>query len=179
MQAQTIARPYAKAVFGRAADKKQQQQWQQFLTLSAALVADVDIKKRLGLPNFMVDLVQWLDQWLQEQRQQTLTQEEKNFLQVLQDQDRLMILPEIAQIFAELVHEQDQVCAVYVQTAHELDEESEKLLKATMVRKIGRDVEMTVSVNPELMAGVLIEYNGQVIDQTLKGRLSDFAQLLN
>ena len=48
-----------------------------------------------------------------------------------------------------------------------------------MVRKIGRDVEMTVSVNPELMAGVLIEYNGQVIDQTLKGRLSDFAQLLN
>lgn len=179
MQAQTIARPYAKAVFGRAEDKKQQEQWQQFLTLSAVLVADVEVKKRLGLPNFMADLVQWLDQWLQTKRQQALSQDERNFLQLLQEQDRLVVLPEIAKIFADLVHEQAQVCAVSVQSAHELDQASLDALKATMARKIGRDVKMTVSVNPELMAGVLIEYDGQVIDQTLKGRLADFAQLLN
>lgn len=178
-QTETVARPYARAVFGRAVNQAEQKQWLEFLKISAELLNNSDVIKRLGLPSFVHDWKNWLNQLLSEKRRQALSQEESNFLNLLEEHNRLIVLPQIAELYERLLYEQDNVCLVQVQSAQTLTPAEVESLTQTLKRKIGRNVLLKTSVNPELIAGVLIEYDGQVIDQTLKGRIATFARLLD
>ena len=178
VEAETIARPYAKAIFALAQGDGQRQ-WLDFLKIAAELVNDPAVAKRLGLVSFSTDLTGWLDEILNKQRKEGLRQEEKNFLNLLDENDRLAFLPQIVKQFEELLYRQDDICLVNVQSAHSLSASESENLAKTMERKIGRPVQLRSSVNESLLAGVLIEYEGQVIDQTLKGRLATFARTLD
>lgn len=178
-QSQTIARPYARAVFGRANSPEQQQHWQDFLNVVAKLMGDGAVLKRLSAPNFQTELHQWLDEWFNQNRGTPLSQEERNFLTILAEQERLTVLPEIAEIYQELVFDAQNICFVRVGTAQALTPSEQEVLQATLEKKIGRTIQLDITVRPELVAGVFIEYDGQVIDQTLRGRMADFAQMLN
>lgn len=178
-QSQTIARPYAKAVFGRASNETQQKQWQFFLQAAAQLLANPEVHRRLNLPHFVEELTGWLDQWLLQNREEGLNQEERHFLTLLAENDRLSVLPQISELYEQLLLNQAQSCLVNIQSAHELKHDEMEALRASLEKKIGRDVLLKTSINPELIAGVLIEYEGQVIDQTMKGRISAFARILD
>ena len=178
VEAEAIARPYAKAVFALARGDGQHK-WLDFLKIAAELVNDPSVAKRLSLVSFSTDLIIWLDEILQKQREEGLRQEEKNFLNLLDENDRLAFLPQIVKQFEELLYKQDNICLVNVQSAHSLSASESENLAKTMERKIGRPVQLRSSVNESLLAGVIIEYEGQVIDQTLKGRLATFARTLD
>lgn len=178
VEAETIARPYAKAVFALAQGDAQQR-WLDFLKIAAKLVNDPAVARRLSMVSFSTDLTAWLNEILQKQRSEGLGQEEKNFLTVLDENGRLALLPHIAKQFEELLYKQDNICLVNVQSAHSLSVSESEALAKTIERKIGRPVQLRSSVNESLLAGVLIEYEGQVIDQTLKGRLANFARTLD
>lgn len=178
-ESQTIARPYAKAVLGRAVNEEQQKQWQLFLQTAASLIAHPDVAKRLNLPHFVDEWTEWLNQTLLTSRQQGLNQEERNFLNILKEQNRLMVLPEISDLYEQFLLNQSKKCLVSIESAQELKSNELEALQATLSKKIGRDVLLKTSVNPELIAGVRIEYDGQVIDQTMKGRIAAFARLLD
>lgn len=179
-QLQTIARPYAKAILATTENESQQKSWTDFLNIAAELIDNPEISKRIHLPNFSHDLVKWIEQLLVDRKgKSSLYPEEINFLNLLIDNNRLILLPKISEIYKELLLEKTKVCLVKVQSAQELKDSEVSSLKETLHRKIGQDILLEISVNPDLIAGVLIEYNGQVIDQTMKGRIAAFARLLD
>ncbi len=175
----TIARPYAKAVFSQADSKVLQKSWWQFLQLTAKVAEDPKMQSYLGLPGFVDELISWIDQWLKDERKKGLTREEKNFLTLLAENDRLMILPEIASFYENLMYEQQDVCVVKVRSAQKMRAKDKQTLKETLTKTIGRKVQLAVSEDADLIAGVIIEYDGKVIDQTLKGRISRLARSLD
>lgn len=178
-QPQTIARPYAKAIFGLADSDAKQQEWQQFLDAASELTASPEVAHHLRTPGFSVQLEQWLNEWLKQSRKEGLSEQEQNFLRILEEHDRIVVLPEITQAFTELCSQSHNVCIVQVKSASAMDAAAQKALADSLEKKLGKAVALEVEEAPELMAGVVIEYDGQVIDQSLQGRLQQFARKLD
>mgnify|MGYP000948820636 FL=1 len=100
-------------------------------------------------------------------------------LRLLEEHDRIAVLPEIADVYDELLYAQSDTCMVRVTSAKPLSSDDEALLRSLMQKKTGREVVLEIHEDPALLAGVVLEYDGLVIDQTLKGRIAEFAQKLD
>ena len=68
---------------------------------------------------------------------------------------------------------------MYKRQAQALSSAEEKNLQILLQKKTGRDVVLDIHEDATLLAGVIIEYDGLVIDQTLRGRIAEFAQKLD
>ena len=178
-QSETIARPYAKAVYEKATAEEKTEQWQFFLTALAQVTGDAEFSKRLGAHGFLAEFQSWLEEFFQATRQSGLSSEEKNFLNVLHENNRLQVIPEIAQQFEVLLNEGKNRIPVTVYTAKSLTSAQKQSIIAFLKKKAqGRGLLLKIIEKPELIAGVKIEYDGMVIDQSIQGRITNFARKL-
>lgn len=177
-QSETIARPYAKAIFAQAG-QADRATWQAFLAAAAAMLADEATVAHLKAPGFYQVLCQWLDEYLQQQRGKGLSTEERNVLQLLHDNHRLAVLPEIYQQYVQWANAETGVCEAVVYTAKALTDAQKIAISKKLTEKTGRKVELQIEEDPSLLAGVRIEYDGLVIDQSTKGRIAQFARNLD
>ena len=178
-ESNSIARPFARAILANAKDGKVQQHWQQFLHTAKAVMQAPEVPEHLALPGFLAQLQGWLEQLLKKQRKQGISSEEHNLLRLLEEHDRIAVLPEIADVYDELLYAQSNTCMVRVISAKALTSDDENNLRRLMQKKTGREVVLEIHENPALLAGVVLEYDGLVIDQSLKGRIAEFAQKLD
>lgn len=178
-ESKTVARPYAKAIFADATDDEQKHNWQMFLHTAKAIMQTDKVFEHLTLPGFNSQMQQWLDKLLQENRHQGINSKEQNLLRLLQKYNRMSILPDISDIYDELFYNSQNICMVKVRSAQELSPNEKQELEIVMRKITGRNVLMEISEDTALLAGVLIEYDGLVIDQTLKGRITEFARQLD
>lgn len=177
-QSETIARPYAKAAFEQAKEN-QRERWQVFLAVAGEILADETTIAHLKSPGFYPDLNCWLDEYLKKNRKEGLAQDERNFLQLLHDNHRLAILPEISQQFTQLINVNSGVCEAIVYTAQPLTDAQCQAITKKLSKETGQKVVLNVKEDACLLAGVRIEYNGLVIDQSAKGRIEQFARNLD
>ncbi|UJF23971.1 F0F1 ATP synthase subunit delta [Suttonella sp. R2A3] len=179
-QPKTIARPYAKALFALSSDDSAaQSQWQTFLDTAAEMAEDPEIMSSLNHPDFFAELQTWLNEWLKKARKNELSDQERNFLRLLEEHDRLVVLPEIAAVYTELCSTSQNTTIVRVLSAQAMDDKAQDALSKTMQERLGKAVQLEIEEDPELIAGVVIEYDGQVIDQSMRGRLQQFARKLD
>lgn len=95
-----------------------------------------------------------------------------NFLGVLVRNRRLSALQVIIRAFyAEMAKRSGEVEA-YVRTAHPLSAEQEQRLAQTLANKTGKTVRLFVTVEPELLGGMVVTCGSQMIDDSLKTKLS-------
>lgn len=171
---QTIARPYAKALFELAEGEKQQARWQAFLDAAAEMVIHPEIEQNLKNPAFLAEWLNWLDHWMNGTDEQ-----ERQLIYLLDHNNRLLALPAIAQGFSHLCAQSHNSIDVHIKSAQALSEDDLKQLSEAMMRKLGKSANLSYEVDPSLLAGVVIQYDGQVIDQSIKGRLEKFARELD
>jgi F-type H+-transporting ATPase subunit delta len=95
----------------------------------------------------------------------------RNFLLVLTDKGRADRLGEIARELERLVAEHEGIVHAELTTAVELsDEEAGKLLRQ-IEHASGRKVEASRSVDPSLIAGVVLQVGSHRLDASVRGRL--------
>lgn len=176
--AETIARPYAKAILAQAKDQQERENWQLFLDTLSSILADSAMRRHLAAPDVIETLTDWADEWVKKQRSLPVTKQERNFMRLLAEHDRLSIVPAIASLYAKLLSQSKNVCLATVSSAKPLQADELDLIKKTLVKKTGKAVELSTRIDETLLAGVYIEYDGQVIDQTMKGRIARFAHSL-
>ncbi len=178
-QSETIARPYAKAVYRQAIAQDNAEQWQQFLHISALIAGEKSVSARLSAPAFYIKLQSWIEDAVFKQRKIALTKEEKNFINLLYENDRFSVLKDIAEQYDSLLNEAKGICRAKVYTAKPLTAEQASSIATALKEKINREVVLDVVEQEDLLAGVRIEYDGLVIDQTTKGRMAQFARKLD
>ncbi|MDO4777394.1 MAG: F0F1 ATP synthase subunit delta [Cardiobacteriaceae bacterium] len=176
--AETIARPYAKAILAQAKDQKEKENWQLFLDALASMLANVELRRHLGSPDMLETLTGWVEEWMKKQRALPVTQQEHNFMRLLAEHDRLPVVPAIAALYAKLLSQSKNICLAEISSAKPLQAEELDLIKKALAKKTGKAVELSTRIDETLLAGVYIEYDGQVIDQTMKGRIARFAHSL-
>ena len=170
----TIARPYADAAFSIARDSNALPEWSDALSrLSQVMASDeahgLVSNPRLG-PNQIAAVIA--------DAAGQLTVEQRNFVQVLAENERLDVLREVQDQFRMLRNRHEEILEVTVQTAYPLTEAQIADIVATLEAKYGRKVRATTELEDELIGGVCIRIGDEMIDASVRGKLAKLAATL-
>lgn len=169
---QTLARPYAEAVFELAQARSALKPWSEMLALVTAIAADENIQRLASDPR--VDRARFRDLFL-DVCGKHLDEAGANFVRLLVENRRLNLLPEIVAQYESLKADAEARVEVTVTSAFTLEPEQLKSLSAALKRKLGREVIITAQVDKTLMGGIVIRAGDLVIDGSVRGRLADLA----
>jgi F-type H+-transporting ATPase subunit delta len=168
----TIARPYAKAAFHYAEDAKAFSDWSQGLKATAEIVADPRVAALTKSPQWsLADLVSVIA----DVAGNKLNPAMQNFVRVLAENHRLLLLPEVSAHYEVLRAAVENTVDVEVVSAVPLDAAQADKLKAALSTRLKRQVRMHNSVDSTLLGGAVVRAGDLVIDGSLKGRLERLA----
>lgn len=173
----TIARPYARAAFELAGKDGSEgyARWSQTLSAAAAIARADTMRTVLASPDYDEPFKAGLFLDLLGER---LDPGGRNFIKLLAENRRLDALPEIAEVFEELRADAERTVEAEVLSAFEIDDEQRRKIKDALSRRLEREVELDVKVDPSLIAGAVIRAGDLVIDGSAQGKLSQLAQQL-
>jgi|TARA_B110000091_G_scaffold72560_1_gene79964 ATP synthase F1 delta subunit len=106
-----------------------------------------------------------------------LTVTTKSFLKVLTERSHLSLLPEVSDEFTLLLEKFKNVTSVKLVIAGALQEKSGNALLKTLKNLTGsKDIILSLSYNPKLLGGLILEYNSRAIDASI---LKEFSLFFN
>ena len=168
----TIARPYAKAAFEYARGAQSFAEWSQGLQAAAAIVADPRVAPLTKSPQWSAaDLVSLIT----DVAGAKLDAGMQNFVRVLAENRRLLLLPEIAAHYEALRSAVENTIDVEVVSAVPLSAAQADKLEQALSTRLKRRVRMQNSVDSTLLGGAVVRAGDLVIDGSLKGRLQRLA----
>ena len=164
----TLARPYAEAVFRMARDENDLTGWSARVESLALIVSDAQVARLIADPAVSAERVAGL---IIEVAGGDLGERGANFVKVLAENDRLVLLPEISMQFETLKATAEGTLEATITSAQELTQAQIDDLVAGLKTKFNRAVNVQVAVDAELIGGAVIAIGDQVIDGSVKGRL--------
>ena len=172
----TIARPYAKAVFGFASDAKKEAEWAVFLLLAHAITSDIAMIEVLKNPSVSSEQKVAI---LADLTKDANVDGSNTLLDALAYYGRLLALPAIADEYDRLVALGQQALEITITSAYPLDNNDFKLLETKLKTKYaGTTIRVETAVDQSLIGGFEIRSSDTVIDATVRGRLSKIAESL-
>lgn len=96
----------------------------------------------------------------------------RNFLMLLVDRRRMLLVEEICQQYLALLRQLNQTVLAEVASAVELTEAQQQAVREKVIAMTNaRQVELDIKLDPDLIGGVIIKVGSQVIDASLRGQL--------
>lgn len=174
-EAITTARPYAQAAFDEAQKLDTLKAWSELLIGLAELVSQAEVRAVINNPKVSKAQVFGL---MEAFMGGSATVQQRNFVHVLADNQRLLVLPEIAAIFEALKAEAEKTVNVVVDSAFELSAAQQEKIIGSLKKRMGREVKLTCNVKKDLLGGVVIRAGDKVIDGSARTRLGEMAVAL-
>ena len=174
-EAISVARPYAVAAFDEATKLGSLKSWSEFLLAAAEVVANPEVKALIASPRVSKNQ---LEELLLALLGDSITATQQNFTKLMVENQRLILLPEIAAMFESMRAEAEKSIDVVVTSAFELDEPQLQKISAAMKKRMGRDIRLSCKTDRELLGGIIIRAGDKVIDGSARTRLSDLANAL-
>lgn len=172
----TVARPYAEALFSVAQGSGQPlDAWLASTEELANLMAHPQVAEVVGDPNLDHAQVFGL---LTGMLKAPLPETGGNFLKLLIENQRLAVLPEVAVQFRRLKNSAEGVADCLIETAFPLSDAQVAELVTSLAAKFGRRLKPEVRVNAELIGGVRATVGDQVLDGSVRARLTDMQTAL-
>jgi F-type H+-transporting ATPase subunit delta len=97
----------------------------------------------------------------------------RNFLFLLIDHRRTLMIPELAEAFQTVIRERENIAEAEVTSAVELSEAQKRSLGQSLEKKTGKRIEAKFSVNKGLLGGVVVRIGDTVYDGSVKHRLGE------
>jgi ATP synthase F1 delta subunit len=94
-----------------------------------------------------------------------------NFLELLAERHRMPVIFRIRRIFDELWAEENKLLSVTVTSATELDQSLVDNIGKRIEEQTGRQVELSSSVDPDVLGGLRVRVGNMVLDATVRNRL--------
>jgi F-type H+-transporting ATPase subunit delta len=164
----TIARPYAKAAFETALPARAFAQWSAGLNVVAEIVVDPRVTELVKNPELAAPSVA---DFIIGVAGDKLDANMQNFVRVLAENHRLLLLPEILAHYEVMRADIENTVDVEVISAVKLDPAQADKLAGALNTRLKRRVNMHNSVDASLLGGAVIHAGDLVIDGSVKGRL--------
>ncbi len=167
----TVARPYAEALFAAARDDQQTglAAWADMVSEMAQVAENPDVREALSDPRLedrqRVDLFTSL-------LKTSLPQAALNFVALLVENDRLLLLPEIAAQFVVEKNRYEGVATADITSAFDMSDAQVQELLAGLEKKFGLKLKAQVTVDPSLIGGVRVIVGDQVLDTSVQAQLA-------
>lgn len=170
----TLARPYAEALF-RVAKSGNMSAWSDLVTEMAQIGAHPDVKSLVDNPNLTDQQV--VDTLLSLVKN-SVTTEVKNLIQMLVENDRVTLLPEIGVQFQALKNAHEGSADARIVSAFPISDAQVKELLTSLEKKFGRKLIPTVTVDSSLIGGVRVEVGDEVLDTSVRAKLQQMHEAL-
>jgi F-type H+-transporting ATPase subunit delta len=95
----------------------------------------------------------------------------QNFLKLLIEKHRAPAVFRIRREFDRLWEEENQLLPVQVTSAIELDRKTVKSIGDRIREQTGRRVDLSASVEPDILGGIIVRVGNNVIDASIRSRL--------
>jgi F-type H+-transporting ATPase subunit delta len=178
----TIARPYAQAVFDLAHEAGELAAWSESLDAAAQLSADGQIADYLSDPAFSNEQrLEFLTGLFASAKATVLAGSNKkgtNFLKLLIENRRVSVLAEIGEHFAALKADVEGTVDVLVTSASSLSAAQQKEISTMLTKRLGREVRIETEIDENLIGGAVIKAGDVVIDGSLRARLDGLSNAL-
>jgi len=171
----TIARPYAQAAFEEAQKQNALKAWSELLLGLADVVQNADVCAVVSNPKVSkAKVAELMDAFVGA----SANAQQRNFVRVLADNQRLLVLPEIAELFEVLKADAEKTVNVVVDSAFELSAAQQDKIVSSLKKRMGREIKLACNVKKDLLGGVVIRAGDKVIDGSALTRLSEMANAL-
>ena len=179
----TLARPYAQAVFEMAQATGTLEQWSNALGAAAEIGGHDEVQAVIADPKMSeADQVRFLTDLLRSAGESYLlggeNREGTNFLRLLVENDRVGVLPEIAERFDQLKDETENTVDVTVTTAEPISDEQLATIRRALEERLGKRSDITTQTDKDLIGGAVIRAGDFVIDGSVRSRLEKLATAL-
>ena len=94
-----------------------------------------------------------------------------NFLELLVEKHRMPAVFRIRRELDALWREENQMLPVQLTSAVALDEETVASLGRTIGERTGRKVDVTATVNPDILGGIVLRVGNSILDASIRNRL--------
>ena len=168
----SIARPYAQAVFELAKDSGHYGPWSEALEFLAKVAADKDMAALFSNPR--VSRQQAADIVI-ELLGEAVGDEPKNLVRLLAQNRRLQALSAISEQYELLRAEAERTIRAELESALPISDEEQHRIAGALKTRLGREVELVVTTNRELVGGAVIRAGDLVIDGSIRARLERLA----
>jgi F-type H+-transporting ATPase subunit delta len=169
----TVARPYAQALFSiESVNPRAAVAWIEEL---AVLSTNPQLRMVAGNP---VISSQQIYDLIIGVAQASLDEKARNFLRIIVNGKRLLLLPEIAKQYAALVAELHSVRTAVVHSAFPMQEQDLTRLQVVLEKKFGSRLELQVHIDASLIGGVRVLVGDEVFDISVKASLEQMKAAL-
>ena len=172
----TLARPYAQASFNAAMEDKDLAAWEKMLGLLAELAKNEKVHAQLSSPSLSAEQQAAT---LISLAGEELSAKVQNLVSLLAENKRLVLLPEILEIFALLKANQEKTVDVELATAFALSDEVVDALTRSLKARLSREIKLQTVVDSHLIGGAVIRAGDTVIDNSIRGKLNKLAEAMN
>ena len=177
MKNRTLARCYAIALYNVAKEKNKEQQIFDELNLVIDSIQENDDFKKLIYGGIITAVEK--KELIQKIYAERVSPELVDFLCVCIDKGRERDLEAIKIVYDEFWYEDEGIVPVYVSSAIPLDAERKEGLKQAFVKRLGRQVEVIVSIDESLLGGISARVGGTVYDGSISGQLARLSRQLH
>lgn len=94
-----------------------------------------------------------------------------NLLDVLIENHRVAVLPRVRRLVDERWAEEHNQIAVHITSAVELDERRIARLGEEIGQKTGREVQLSSTVDPDIIGGIVLRVGNSILDASVRSRL--------
>jgi len=173
----SIARRYAKALFGLAVESGRVEPWARALeALREAALASQDLRDVLSNPVYSKEQRRAIVEDLAEAMK--LDPEPANLLFLLGDRNRLGYLAAVVDTFRELADRHLGRLRATVTSAVGLDDAAAQAIGEELSRKHGAQILLDRAVDPAILGGVVAQVGSLVYDGSVRTQLEDLRKQL-
>ena len=101
-----------------------------------------------------------------------------NFMNILLDKDRFVFLRDIRDTYKLILDEASGRVLAQITSAKELDDKQLKDIAKTLSEVVKKEVDVSVTIDPSLIGGVVAEIEGMIYDGSVKTQISRLKQSL-
>ena len=94
-----------------------------------------------------------------------------NFLELLLENHRMPAIFRIRRGYDRLWEQHNRLLPVAVTSAVELDEETVRRIGDRIAEQTGRTIELSSTVEPDILGGIVVRVGNQVLDASIRNRL--------
>jgi F-type H+-transporting ATPase subunit delta len=161
------AKRYAQAVFELAKESERLDQWEANLARFAELMTDERAAGYFANPNVTTaDKQALLDRVLADAQPEV-----RNLAGLLLQRQRLGIVPDLFRLYTEAVLNERGIAIADVTTAEPLGEAEQALVRAQLSRVVGKEVQLRLRTDPEIIGGIVAKVGDQLIDGSVVNQL--------
>ncbi len=172
MSTSRISRRYAQALFELS---REGVALQDDLSAVAAVVANDEVSELLESPQYPAALKQ---QVVIKAAGGKLCSEVERLLAMLIDRNKASLLPEIATMVEELIHESESELEADVTVATALSQARQTKLSKALAASTGQSVRLSVHEDKSILGGMVVRIGDRKIDYSLRTKLAGLRRAL-